>query len=519
MTNADGSSKSIDRLRRLLFKPVDVASIVYFRIMFGCIMMWEIYRYLDFGWVKRYYLDPETTFQYYGFHWVKPLPSTYLYSHFYLTGLVAFFITVGFCYRISCITFFFQFSYIFLLCKTRYLNHLYLVCWISFIMIFIPANRAFSVDAWVNPALKKQQTIPAWVLYVVQMMVGIPYFFGGVAKINSDWMYYGEPMRIWLNGSNMLAEYLTHPALPYLFAWAGLLLDLGIVFFLLYPPTRNFAYASALGFHLTNAFMFSIGIFPWFMIYATLMYYPAAWPRKVWRRIQGDDSKEEEASAVEDNDDDETPSPSTLRRQHRTMMYLGILVAFHFLFPLRHLLYPGHVGWTEQGHDFSWHMKLRTKRTGLFRYRLYNKRTAQTTVVDPSLFASKLQLRKIPGRPEMILQLARRIVDYVVQESGRSITDYAIYADIFSSLNGRPQQRYVDPNADLLHERNTWTAKKWIVPLMVGFNDPPQEDFLRLQEEIHLQQESLDVGEGSYSEPPGEETTSVEVEMDGEAVQ
>ena len=46
-------------------------------------------------------------------------------------------------------------------------------------------------------------------------------------------------------------------------------------------------------------------------------------------------------------------------------MLLGFILvwfSFQILFPVRHLLYPGSPSWTEEGHRFSWQMKLRDKR-------------------------------------------------------------------------------------------------------------------------------------------------------------
>ena len=67
----------------------------------------------------------------------------------------------------------------------------------------------------------------------------------------------------------------------YLFSYGGLLLDLFAVPLLLWPRTRNLTYAVTLGFHLMNAQLFNIGMFPWFMICATLLFFPPDWPRRV----------------------------------------------------------------------------------------------------------------------------------------------------------------------------------------------------------------------------------------------
>jgi hypothetical protein len=48
---------------------------------------------------------------------------------------------------------------------------------------------------------------------------------------------------------------------------------------LLWRRTRVLAYLAALAFHLTNWYLFNIGIFPWIMICATLLFFPPSWPR------------------------------------------------------------------------------------------------------------------------------------------------------------------------------------------------------------------------------------------------
>ena len=110
-----------------LFKPVDASSLVVFRIGFGLIMLWEVWRYWHYGWIESKYIDPDFFFKYYGFEWVHPWSGDLMYWHYGITALLAFFITIGFLYRISACLFFIAFSYIFLLDQAQYLNHIYLV--------------------------------------------------------------------------------------------------------------------------------------------------------------------------------------------------------------------------------------------------------------------------------------------------------------------------------------------------------------------------------------------------------
>src|SRR4026209_2256323 len=151
-----------------------------------------------------------------------------MYVHFLVLGLAAACVMVGFLYRIAAPVFFLAFTYFFLLDQTRYLNHFYLVCLISFLMCFLPAERAFSVDALLRRKIRSD-VVPAWTLWLLRAQVGIPYFFGGISKLNSDWVPGGEPMRSFLypftktqgGGPIFTADWVV-----YSFVVGGLLFDL-----------------------------------------------------------------------------------------------------------------------------------------------------------------------------------------------------------------------------------------------------------------------------------------------------
>ena len=107
--------------------------------------------------------------------------------------------------------------------------------------------------------------------------MGVVYFFGGIAKLNADWLQ-GQPMRLWLPGSIRLPglePLLAHPASALLISWGGLLLDLLVVPALLWRRTRPYAFAAAIVFHLINSEMFDIGVFPWLAIWCTALFFDA----------------------------------------------------------------------------------------------------------------------------------------------------------------------------------------------------------------------------------------------------
>ncbi len=327
-----------------LFAPIDVAPLVYFRVLFGLIMLWEVTRYYSHDWIERYYINPDFFFTYYGFSWIRPWPGNLMYVHFLALGILAVFIALGLWYRLSATLFFGGFTYVFLLDQTNYLNHFYLVAWVSFLMILIPAHQAASLDVLRRPT-SRVASVPAWTLWVIRAQLGIAYFFGGVAKINADWLQ-GEPMRMWLQARTdfpVIGRFFDEPWAPYLFSYGGLLFDLFIVPLLLWRRTRIFAVVLVAAFHVTNARLFSIGIFPWFMLFATPLFFEPARLRPVLR-LQGLLGEPTGPASTLDVPD---------RSRRWVLISLAAFAALHVAMPLRHHLYPGNVNWTEEGHNFS----------------------------------------------------------------------------------------------------------------------------------------------------------------------
>jgi hypothetical protein len=183
--------------QKRLFAPINISPLVYFRMALGAIMLWEVWRYFDYGWIERYYIRPDFHIKYYGFSWVEPWPGDYMDLHFIVMGPLAICIMVGLWYRVAATLFFLGFTYWFLLDKTQYLNHFYLIYLVSFLMIFIPAHRMYALDAYWRPSIRAV-VAAAWALWVLRLQLGIAYFYGGIAKINGDWLR-GEPMRLWLS--------------------------------------------------------------------------------------------------------------------------------------------------------------------------------------------------------------------------------------------------------------------------------------------------------------------------------
>ncbi|MDQ3635977.1 MAG: HTTM domain-containing protein [Acidobacteriota bacterium] len=429
-------------LIRRLFSQVDIASIVFFRISFGLILLWEAYRYISKGWVERLFIEPTFYFSYYGFGWVTPWVGDGMHYHFIVLGVLSFFVMIGFLYRISATLLFLGYAYVFLLDQSNYLNHIYLVCIIAFLMIFIPAHRFFSVDAALFPKIRSE-TAPAWALWLLRFQVGVPYFFGGIAKINTDWLA-GKPFDLWLGkGADLphVGYIFAHQYLYYFFSYSGLLFDLFIVPLLLWKRTRIFAFLFAILFHLTNSFLFPIGIFPWFMMLATTIYFNPDFPKRIF-----------EYPIVEI---EQKKSFDYDFKKKVLVGCLGVFVAFQILMPFRHFFYPGVVHWTEEGHNYSWHMKLRYK-VGEARFLVVDKKTGVKKWIDPESVLNRKQYRKMATSPAMILAFAHHLA-----KEG----DVEVYADVKAKLNGRSAQRLIDPNVNLAEVEHSIMPAEWILPL------------------------------------------------------
>lgn len=465
----DAKANFLQRTCAALFKPVDISFLVFFRILFGAILLWEVYRYFTYGWIGRYFVEPVLTFPYYGFNWVKPWPGSGMYIHFLVLGVAAACVMTGFLYRIAAPVFFLAFTYFFLLDQTRYLNHFYLVCLISFLMCFLPAERAFSVDALLRRKIRSD-VVPAWTLWLLRAQVGIPYFYGGIAKLNSDWVRGGEPMRTWLRpltGMPGLGPTFASDWVVYGFVIGGLMLDLLVVPLLLWRRTRLFAFVAAIVFNLINAVIFDIGIFPWLMLGALFIFFPPDLVRRFARAFMSpgqafDDAKPSQASIKPETVAQGSSCPSLSSSQKLIAGLLATYFAVQLLFPLRHYLYPGNVSWTEEGHNFAWHMKLRTK-VGEAVFTVTHPGSGQTWTIKPEDYLKSHQLMKVITKPDLILHFGH----YLAEEKRREgYEDVEVRARVLVSLNGRQPQLLIDPNVDLTKERVSLFPRRWILPLM-----------------------------------------------------
>lgn len=431
--------------------PRRIAPLVTFRLLFGGLMAAGAFRFMASGWIERLYGEPELFFKFYGFEWVSPLSVTGMYWVYGIVGLSALGIMLGLFYRWSALAFWLSFTYTELIDVTNYLNHYYLVCLLGLMLIFLPAHRRFSLDVWRKPALRVD-TVPVWCIYAIMLQVGIVYFFAGLAKLNADWLLRAMPLAVWLPTKAdwpVLGPWFAQSWTAYAFSWTGALYDLTIPFLLLNRRSRPLAYAAVVVFHVLTKLLFNIGLFPFIMIFSTLIFFPAATHEK-WLGKLGY-GREDTAKKV------------VFPKGQMSLFRTGLLVYFalQLLLPLRALGYPGNVLWTEEGYRFAWRVML-VEKAGQATFTVRDPKTGRQSEVNNADFLTPYQEKQMAIQPDLILQYAHFLAEKYSEQYG--IGRPQVTVDCFVALNGRSSQRLIDPSVNLAEIEDSLWPKTWILP-------------------------------------------------------
>ncbi|MFW5920568.1 MAG: HTTM domain-containing protein [Polyangiales bacterium] len=440
-------------MARVLTRPTDAASAAAFRVLFGLVMFVASTRYLVNGWVERFFVEPSTHLKYWGFGWVQVLPPEVMHGAFVALAVLSLMVAAGLFYRFAIAAFFLLFTYVELIDASYYLNHYYLVSLLAGLMIVLPLNRAWSLDALRRPEIRSG-TLPAWVLWLLRFQVATVYAYAAIAKVGPDWLLHGQPLGIWLaarTDTPIIGPWLDLPGVALALSWAGFLNDALAVPGLLWRRTRPYAFAMIVVFHVMTGVFFNIGMFPVIMITAATVLLSPSWPRTLLRRL-GVDARAPVPG--------EAPLSSPSRRFRVGLALAAAFCAVQLLVPLRSLAYPGDVLWGEQGMRWSWKVMVREK-NGSVTYHVRDPRTDRRWQVSPGEYLTRTQQREMSGQPDLILQLAHRIEDDF-RERGHD--DVEVRAETRVSLNGRRAQPLVDPEVDLTRVDDGLAAAGWLAP-------------------------------------------------------
>ena len=447
--------------KRWFFAPIDAASLAVFRIMFGATMLFEAVNYGAFLCLDCLYRETDLLFKYPHFEWVRLLPGSGLELIFILMGLSAIGVMLGLYYRVSAVLLVLSFAYLFLLDQALYLNHFYLALLFASILVFVPAHRLWSIDARRRPALRSE-TVPAWSRLWLGAQLEIVLLYAGIVKITPDWLQL-EPMRLWMNARShdaaTIFQWLTADWGIAVASYSAIALHLIGAPLLLIRRTRLPVFCLYAVFHLTNALVFDIGIFPWMTLAATLLLFDPGWPRQFlsWLNARGRASKWQVLSRpVEQNTHD---AKGSLVGRCVVLAMVGVWLLVQVATPLRHHFRPGNVAWNEDGHRFSWRMKLRSKRGTAMFYLKFDDGTFLD--IDPADHLTRQQARKMACIPDLVWQFAQ----FLEQTHRRSPTDDpAVHVVSSCSLNTREPVPLVSEYVDLTSiDRNT-PSTEWLLP-------------------------------------------------------
>ena len=396
-------------------------------------------RFLWNGWVEELYLKPTFHFTFWGFDWIKPLPEFLMYGLVVSTLLLALMVAAGLLYRWAIILFFLAFTYMELIDVALYLNHYYFISLVAFLMIFLPANSGYSLDAYFGKS-KGKAFIPTIYPEIIKWQLTIVYFFAGMAKIRPDWLLEAQPLKIWLSTRAdfpVMGPLLELDWVAYFFSWSGMIYDCTTPFFLFNKKTRPFAFITVVIFHVTTWLLFNIGMFPWIMIASTLIFFDVEDWKKIMNILR---IKLCLPSLVNLTAANSFKVP--------TIMKWGLIIYFvlQLLVPLRQYFYPGNSLWTELGYRFSWNVML-VEKTGYCHFVVRDNSTHQSWTILPKDYLTVLQEKQMSFQPDMIWQFAQKLKKNFAR---KGYEDLSVFVYNKVSLNGGPSNFLIDPNMDLL---------------------------------------------------------------------
>ncbi|MCX7548481.1 HTTM domain-containing protein [Xanthomarina sp. F1114] len=433
-------------LNKLLFKHIDNSSLIVFRIIFGLLCFLEAVGAIFTGWIKRTLIEPEFTFSFIGFEFLQPLPGNWMYMYYLIMGLFGLCIMLGYKYRFSAIIFTIMWAATYFMQKASYNNHYYLLILLSGIMVFLPANRYYSIDARNNPNIK-QLSMPNWcrLVFILQML--IVYTYGSLAKLYPGWLdtSFIEIIMKTKEHYFLVGELLQQKWVHYFLVYGGILFDGLIIPLLLYKPTRKWAFFASIFFHLFNSFVFQVGIFPYLSLSFALFFFEPKTIHKLFLKRKPFYSQ------------NEVIIPS----YRNTLVILGsIYFIIQIALPIRHHFIKDDVLWTEEGHRLSWRMMLRAKQ-GFAVYRVVNKKTQKHTTINLNDFLSRKQLHLVNTKPDVIWQFSQYLKDFYAKQG----EDISVFVDCKIRINGGPYKQLIKPDIDLAAVK--WDIFKhceWILP-------------------------------------------------------
>lgn len=428
----DLMASKIPSIIKSQFDQVDNSGLVVFRMLFGFLIFLESAGAIFTGWVNETFIQPAYTFTVIGFEWLQPLPGNGMHYYFGLMAVLGLLVMVGYKYRFSMGLFTVLWTASYLMQKSHYNNHYYLLILLCLFMWICPANKFASFDSNRNH-IKSIHSCPRWCINIFKLQMWIVFTYAAIAKIYPGWLSGDFINLVFMRKENypLIGAILQQDILQKIVVYAGILFDFFIIFGLLWKKTRVPSFIIAVIFHLFNSAVFQIGIFPFLMIALSIFFFEPETIRKKFL-------KNKTPVHLLKND------AYGLNKKF-IISFLSIFFFFQLILPLRHLRMKGDVSWTEEGHRMSWRMMLRSK-SGSVKFLIKNTENDSTWHINPNTEVSNIQANSMAGKPDMIWQFSQKLKK---KYSDQGLENIEIYAQSNVRLNKSNFYSIIDPNQDL----------------------------------------------------------------------
>lgn len=436
-------------LAREVFLQVSAMPLALFRICFGGVLFYEFGRLLWSPVGRARYIEPIFHFKYPFFEWVVAGPEWFMYVVFVIGLASSIFISLGLLYRYAAITAFLTYTYLFLLEISYWNNHYYLYSLFTFVLVFVDANAALSLDNLLKK--RKPHTIPRWHTRIFSFQIIVVYVFGAISKlVNPDWMSTLSVRTIIANSiarnelelSDQLTELIVQ-----IQTYGGIGFDLFVGFLLIYRRTFLLGVLTSLVFHFSNHFFLTIGSFPFAMVGTLFLFIPERWV----------------------NDDNVLGADLNVRSRFPVALTKAFLISFtayHLLMPLRHYFYEGLVFWTGEGKIGAWHMMSGSTAVDATYFYIYETDslsgdTIEIHSLETADFLTTKQRRTLGKWPFLVPEFAKFLKQEAELVGMRGVK---VSADIFVSRNGHRFKPIVPPDVDLATlPRRRFGHNSWVL--------------------------------------------------------
>lgn len=429
-----------------LSRPVDLASLAVFRVVFGVLAAVQCYLVVSDGHSESLWALPTTTLPPLGASLLPALDRDGAALAFYALGLLALGVAVGAAARAAAALFSLGLGALLAHCATTWVAPLLLLLVFAIPLAAAPAGRIASLHAWLRPAAATVDAPQIW-RFVLCAQLAIVQFAMGLAALDADWLR-GDTLELWIASRTKIPVLQALVASKgFLTFWSALVAAAFVIGApaLCFRRTRTIALLALGLVHVWMGETFALGVLPWLLLLGNLLFLPPDWPRRVfnWPR-------------------DVAPHAAG----PFSRLWLGALALWLVLLailPLRGLLASGPRGWHEIGRPLAWAVPGASK-AGALSLTLTDRNSGESRAFDPADELTAWQLRRVAASPWLLQRYARQLASRAATESGVALE---VRAGTLISLNGRSPQRLVDRSVDLVTAPtpSLLGATSWILPL------------------------------------------------------